>query len=120
MSGINFTIPGKPQPKERARRGKNGQWYTPFSTRIYEAKVVTMAKRAHVRSVIGPVEVSLDVYFPDKRRRDLDNVLKAVMDALNGVAYQDDSQIVRLKVVRLVDRDNPRVEVTINPGVGAG
>jgi crossover junction endodeoxyribonuclease RusA len=47
------------------------------------------------------ISVELKVYPPDRRRRDLDNVLKAVLDAMQaGGVYADDSQISRLVVER--------------------
>ena len=103
MSGdVLFTVPGKPQGKQRARRGRNGRFYTPKETVAYEravarACVAAGGKCPHYR---GPVELEVVCYFTDRRRRDLDNVLKAVADALNGVAYGDDSQIVRAEVRR--------------------
>lgn len=36
----------------------------------------------------------------DTTKPDIDNVLKAVLDALNGVAYKDDSQVVEVRVVK--------------------
>jgi crossover junction endodeoxyribonuclease RusA len=49
----------------------------------------------------GPLEVSIDVFPPDRRRRDVDNVQKALLDALaHGGAYHDDSQINRLSIER--------------------
>jgi len=39
------------------------------------------------------------VHPPDRRRRDVDNCLKSLLDSLqHGGAYQDDSQIVRLSI----------------------
>ena len=47
------------------------------------------------------LHVSVTVYPPDARKRDLDNVLKATLDALTHArAYEDDSQIDRLTVER--------------------
>lgn len=47
----------------------------------------------------GPLIVHIDIFPPDKRRRDLDNCLKSLLDALqHGGAYLDDSQIVRLSI----------------------
>ena len=47
----------------------------------------------------GPLEVDIHVYPPDRRRRDVDNVQKALLDALDhGGGYEDDSQIVRLSI----------------------
>lgn len=47
-----------------------------------------------------PVSVEFDVYPPDRRARDLDNVLKLAQDALQPAVLTDDAQIVRLLVTR--------------------
>ena len=54
------------------------------------------------RNMAGVLSVSILAYPPDKRRRDLDNLLKAPLDALAkcGV-YEDDSQIGRLLIERM-------------------
>lgn len=59
--------------------------------------------------------VSIIAWLPDARRRDLDNLLKAPLDALGHArVYADDSQIHDLRIVRAgVDRDSPRLEITI-------
>lgn len=49
----------------------------------------------------GALAVHVTVHPPDRRRRDLDNAMKALLDALaHGGAYEDDSQIDRLEIVR--------------------
>lgn len=49
----------------------------------------------------GPVAVRITAHPPDRRRRDLDNAMKALLDALgHGGAYADDGQIDRLEIVR--------------------
>lgn len=49
----------------------------------------------------GPLTVVIDLFPPDRRRRDVDNVQKALLDALaHGGAYHDDSQIARLTIER--------------------
>lgn len=49
----------------------------------------------------GRLAVDIAVFPPDKRRRDLDNILKAVCDALqHGKLYKDDNQIDRITVGR--------------------
>ena len=70
----------------------------------------------------GDVHLRVDVFPPDRRRRDLLNCAKLICDALTGVAYRDDSQIARTEWVRQsVDRDNPRVEIWVRgyPGEAA-
>jgi crossover junction endodeoxyribonuclease RusA len=66
---------------------------------------------AHVR-----VELAIVIHFPDKRRRDVSNTVKAAEDSLKGWAFVDDEQVDRLVVERgSIDRGNPRIEVTITP-----
>ncbi len=49
----------------------------------------------------GPIQVEIEVYPPDERRRDIDNLQKSLLDALeHGGLYRDDSQIVRLEIER--------------------
>lgn len=48
------------------------------------------------------------------KKPDLDNVAKIILDALNGIAYKDDSQVVRLHIEKeYADDDKPRVEVIL-------
>lgn len=63
-----------------------------------------------------PVWVQLKCYFPDRQRRDLDNLTKPFLDGLQEWVIEDDSQVHRLTVERGgVDRDEPRVEVKVRP-----
>lgn len=61
------------------------------------------------------VAVEIAAFLPDKRRRDLDNLLKASLDALGYMGvYDDDSQIDALWIRNAgLDRDNPRLEVQV-------
>ncbi len=100
-----FTIPGKPKVKGRPRFGK-GYAYTPKSTLDHEKLIREYYKGPKFE---GPVSVSC--VFTAKRtqvtisqldepknglRGDTTNYLKAVEDALNGVAYEDDIQVYRV------------------------
>ena len=49
---------------------------------------------------------------------DIDNVIKAVLDGLNGVAYADDSQVVALSASKCYS-DDPRVVVIVEDGRSA-
>ena len=111
---IAFTVPGCPRPKERARRGKGGGWYTPRRTSAYEDAVGWAARGAGCRKPRdGRFRVKLDLWFPDHRRVDADNCCKSVLDALNGIVWRDDSQVVELVVTRGIDRACPRAEVVV-------
>ena len=41
-----------------------------------------------------PLSVTIELHFSDRRKRDIDNYDKATLDALKGIAYEDDSQII--------------------------
>jgi Holliday junction resolvase RusA-like endonuclease len=60
-------------------------------------------------------EYVLDVgfWFGDRRRRDVDNCLKSIMDAGNGVLWADDSQVRRLGAGRELDAARPRAEIWV-------
>jgi len=60
---ISFTIYGKPQGKERPRKGPNG-FYTPDRTKNYEIEVAWIAKRAGATPREGPVSLFIRAYQP--------------------------------------------------------
>ena len=62
----------------------------------------------------GELSVSVRFFFATKRKRDLDNQNKLILDALSGIAYEDDSQISTLTLVRGYDTARPRIEVHIS------
>lgn len=101
---VTFSVPGHPQSKQRPRLGKGGRVYTPTKTKRYEQAVAgcylvaTKGKRRNTYT--GPVELRIVCTFADHRRRDLDNVIKCVADGLNDIAYDDDSQVVRISAER--------------------
>lgn len=64
--------------------------------------------------ISGPVRLSVTVYRP-RKRGDLDNTLKVLLDALKGHAFHDDAQVVELHATRHEDPTNPRVVVQVEP-----
>ncbi len=60
------------------------------------------------------LSVTIKLYFGDKRKRDVDNYNKLVLDALSGVVYKDDEQIQILVVSKHYDKENPRIEVAVH------
>ena len=69
--------------------------------RAYRAKVCSALQAAGITPLDGPLCVQIELFPPDRRRRDCDNALKALLDALQHAgAYHDDSQIVWLLVVK--------------------
>ncbi|HYM69204.1 MAG TPA: RusA family crossover junction endodeoxyribonuclease [bacterium] len=120
---ISFVVPGNAVPKARPRsvRLPNGKirTYTPARTQHYEQKVAIYALQI-LKGANWPIadaksrfHMRVLLVFADLRRRDGDNCVKVIQDALNGIAYADDYQVVSHAVSRSLDRANPRTEVVI-------
>lgn len=78
----------------------------------YKERAGMIARRLFPTPLKGPIGIQLRVYRPEKRG-DLSNRIKVLEDALSGIAYDDDSQIVEIRAYR---HDSPRdgkVEVSI-------
>jgi len=66
------------------------------------------------KPLTGSVDLRLELFFGDKRIRDIDNYNKLVLDACSGLLWIDDSQIESLLIIKNIDVKNPRVELVIN------
>jgi crossover junction endodeoxyribonuclease RusA len=80
--------------------------------RRYALVVARAASDVGVEVLQGPVVLRMDVYRP-RKQGDLSNTIKAIEDALTGLAYCDDSQIVKIIARRFDDKLDPRVEVEV-------
>jgi Holliday junction resolvase RusA-like endonuclease len=121
---IQFTVDGDPIPKGRprfARRGKFVQTYTDAKTIDYETHVAMRAR--HAIGATEPLKGALSVFlylrytipasYSKKRKEaclagleypkriDIDNVYKSITDAMNGIVYLDDSQIVEAHIKKV-------------------
>ena len=67
--------------------------------RRFRTQVLAILAEQSIESFHGPIAVDIEVFPPDNRRRDIDTVQKALLDALEKAGvYHDDSQIVRLTI----------------------
>ncbi len=131
---VTLTIEGVPVPKGRPVFGK-GRVYTPARTRAFETgaawlALAAMRPRPPLR---GPVRVELLFELPipkswpakrrDEARRglilpdvrpDIDNLQKAILDALRNIVFLDDAQIVDLSSRKRFGTQ-PRTVATISP-----
>lgn len=136
VDSVTFIVPGQPVAKGRpkfARQGGFVRAYTPEKTVAYETLVQLVAGDAmqgaapmkgalfmHLRIFVAIPKgltkrdlagIAMGSYLPVKKP-DSDNVLKAISDALNGIAYDDDVQIVDHTISKRYS-DTPRAEVTL-------
>lgn len=119
---IRFEVNTKPRGKERARHGKHSTYSTKAMV-AYETEIKLMARQAMVKARLqiskNSLHVIIHAYFnPAKSwtvskkdlaytgglghtsKPDADNISKAVLDAMNGIVYNDDSQVVSLTVTK--------------------
>lgn len=118
-----FEVKGKPQAKQRPRFSRYGKVYTPSQTHNYEnwIKLCFINKYPNFKILSGAIDVNIVIFksIPEKstskakkeemlnniikptKKPDIDNVVKSVFDALNKIAYKDDSQICSLSVKKV-------------------
>ena len=138
MSGITIRVPGDPVAKGRPRAtaiGGYARMYTPAGTRAYEQRVAIAAREAMAKAppMDGPLSVSIEITMPipvswSKRKQadalaglvmptgrpDLDNLIKTLADACNGIVWRDDAQIVRLVAEKRYG-EQPGASVSVIP-----
>ena len=69
--------------------------------RQYREAIVSRFRSESVTPFPGPVDLTMDAYPPDNRRRDLDNLLKCLLDSFTyGGLYRDDSQVQKLTITK--------------------
>lgn len=115
-----FTIEGEPVSKSRARFTKRGSKtfaYTPQKTLDGE-RAVAKAFKASEHTLANDPEVAYAVHMRfhngTRQRRDVDNMVKLVLDGLNKLAWVDDVQVLEIAARKLwVNKDEARTDVEI-------
>lgn len=116
---VVFCIKGEPRGKGRPRFTKNGHCYTPVETSRYEELVglsyrnsakgyqFTSPVRVTIKAFLKPpkkskkvVEDMLNGYILPTKKPDADNIAKIILDGLNHVAWEDDTQVVEMMVTK--------------------
>lgn len=128
MDYIEFLVPGEPRGKGRPRFSRaSGTAYTDSETRAYEKKIAAYYHQA-AQAFRFPNEAFLRVtivaQFPipksaskanreameahkilPSRKPDIDNIIKVVLDSLNGVAYKDDARVAEINGAKVYGSD---------------
>ena len=148
---IRFTVTGAAVPKDRVRarivtpKGKKPfvQLYTPKETQAYEDRIKRLAKRAwgDAEPSLRPIELQVTIFVEipsswSKWKReaatrgeilptgvpDVDNVVKAISDAMNKIVYRDDGQVCTVDAVKLYAPEGAEgyVEVAVRENYRCG
>lgn len=132
MSVTSFYVAGKPEPQgSMSAYSKAGRVIVTSANpklKQWRQQIAAAAER-HARVMLnGPVEVDLLFYLPRPKsapksrtvptvRPDADKLARAVLDALTGICFTDDSQVTCLYVAKKYERDDvkPGVRVLVSP-----
>lgn len=71
-----------------------------------------IASKGKICPLETPVAMNI-VFYVKNNRADIDNMLKALLDCMTGIIYNDDSQITELHVFKEIDKENPRTEIQV-------
>lgn len=103
-------IKDKIQPKQRPRFWK-GKVFTPSQTKSSEKRIAQEYKKQCKTFFTGKVEMEIRFYIGVKDKKkwgepclakpDLDNTIKTTQDSLNGIAYNDDSQVYKISAQKI-------------------
>ena len=123
---MRYHLYGSPMPKERPRFGRMKQCkdcpynklrtITPKKTKQWELDI--QKQLVSPKLITGPVVTRMYFYLKQERfnKIDLDNLEKAVSDAMNGICFRDDKQIVESHTYKFV-ADEESVTAEIKRGV---
>lgn len=105
---MKITLSGNPISVNRLYRGRR------FLTSEGEAVKYGYAAEAYnqyrKKPMKGGLKVSVFFTFADRRKHDIDNCLKAVLDSMSGILWEDDSQISELHVFKSLATE-PSIEI---------
>lgn len=106
------TLP--PSTNHLYSRGVGGKVFLKADAKAAKEALAWEARVAYRgEPLTGPLKVRVAIFWPDMRKHDVDNI-KALLDALNGIVWQDDGQVSDLHTTKHYDPKNPRVVMVIS------
>ena len=96
-----------PSKKNRMKLGRGRVYKDPVVTEFEEylkELAIEEMTDSELKLIEGPVSLTLEVVYPDNRRRDVHNCFGSVCDALEGICYKDDSQITEISATKRVSK----------------
>ncbi len=110
-NGIKLILPYPPSVNHLYATFQ-GRRITSAKGRKFKSDIAILAMRQGAKILSGELSVTFRVFRP-RKSGDLDNRLKISQDALKGICFEDDRQIVEIHAFRFDDRLNPRIEIDI-------
>ena len=118
-SGLALALPWPPSANRLWRSPNSGplrgRHLLSEAGRRYKSNARAILDALNLDPIPGRVAVDMVAHPPDRRRRDLDNLLKIVLDSLKGAAFGDDHLIDRLSIERGEVEPGGLIRVRIAP-----
>lgn len=113
---VIICVHGNPLPKQSYRAVKGGG-YTDPRVKMWQDIISWKAHEAMIDHPVFecPVEVHITFWRKSGARVDLDNLSKCALDALNGIVFSDDCQVINLHLSKHVNKDNPGCRIRVAP-----
>ncbi|OOH89518.1 crossover junction endodeoxyribonuclease RuvA [Pasteurellaceae bacterium 15-036681] len=109
---VEFELPYPPTVNHYWKHTKSGVHYVTAQGKAYQQAVGWLLKNA--KKFECKVQLFVDIYPPDKRKRDIDNIFKALLDSLTKAGViADDSLIYKLVAVKHEPVDKGMVRIRI-------
>ncbi len=88
--------------------------YITAKGRIYKEEIEkVLIKSMEDKQIINEeCKIYIEFYFNNKRKNDIDNFVKPILDFMSDIVYTDDRLVVDLHVKKFFDKNNPRILIT--------
>ena len=96
-------------------KGSGRHRYISPEGKAFKQQVAWQAKRNNFQVFEGDIEVIIHWFKKGRQRGDLDNILKVILDSLNGVGYQDDQQVKSITAKMWEQTGADGVEIRVLP-----
>lgn len=106
-----ITLP-LPPSTNRLWRTCGGRRFSTPEAKSFKIEAGWIAKVTRPEMLTGPICVRIDIYRA-RKAGDLDNFLKITLDAMQGILFRNDSQVVEIRARLFDDKTNPRVTVSV-------
>lgn len=115
---MEFILKGNPKSTQHIYkmtcRGKFASMYMSAEGKALKEDYQWQIKSQYKgKPITKEIDLRIELFFGDNRKRDIDNYNKILLDAFTGILWEDDSQITSLLIIKNKDIKNPRIELIL-------
>ena len=106
-----ITLNTTPPSLNRAYRSYRGKIVLSAEAKAFKDALQQLAPND---KVLGKIHLEVNLTFADKRKRDLDNYLKVLIDSMKNLFFEDDDQIYKITATKVIGAGKAETEIVIN------